>query len=342
MVQVYNQTDLSISATFASNIQAAVEIGHDSDGRILEAEWASPMVSDCYFPAQNASGSARPYPGLDDPQVLEVTLWQSLLDRDSGIPFSPKVDLSLNDTVAELLGAYNASIRGKYMPMAAIGVRCTSVSAVGIASIDGSSATFQNCQRCDSPTLYSASYNAAQGAKRLSLAIPDLLFSRFDSTGISSEWLSYFFSSVRKSQAGAKLSARRQGNILTSYLQASELKRSLIRAYSRYALTLVYNNDLGYIDASGVYEPSTSINTNATTYIQDTILVAGIVPPVIVAILLGAWALASLVLTLVYGFRRSGAASLDGLSMLRCGVPGIRLSPSHSGPRHRRHNAQVC
>lgn len=188
--------------------------------------------------------------------------------------------------------------------MAAIGVRCISVSAVGTADLDGRHATFTDFQRSDY-TQQAAGSSGLQCAERLSLGVPDLLFANaLSSSGTPTEWLGSFFFSVGKyTQSFAQQDYNFGGsqvNLQSSYLQAGELRRSLTRAYSLYALGLLYNGGVGYVSQNGSYIASSEfVNTRATAYIRDTVLVPGIVPPVVVAVLLTIWALGICILVVL-------------------------------------------
>ncbi len=310
-INIYNETN----SAFAANIQAVAEMGYDDAGQTAQEAASPPAASECYnpIPLPGPNGESMPYPGLDQPQVLEFVLWQNLTTRASVVD-PPVFDLSLPDTIPELFGAYKTydsfNITPPY-PMAAIGVRCTSVSAVGTAQLDGRRATFDDFQRSDS-TQQAPSHSGLQCAERLSLGVPNLAFANTLS-GSSSDWLSSFFSSVGKFQQDySEVDYEFGGNAVTlqsSYLQADELRRSLTRAYALYSLELMYNNGVGYVDANGSYHVQSEFtNAQAAGYTQDNILVPGIVPPVVAAILLAFWSLGSLILALLYGFRRQKTA----------------------------------
>ncbi|KKY25495.1 hypothetical protein UCRPC4_g01759 [Phaeomoniella chlamydospora] len=309
IIQVYNQTDSTVRVTFANDIQAVAEIGYDDAGQTQQEVASPPAASECYNPTPLPQDKTMPYPGLDQPQALEFVLWQNLSAHDLYVENPPTVNLTLPDTIPTLHGAYSTSVEdgiGTSTPMAAIGVRCTSVSAVGTADINGRHSTFSNFQRSDDTP---SGASGLQCAERLSLGVPHLLFSNALSSSDPTEWLSYFYNSVGKFQQGYSQAdyefTGNQINLVSSYLQATELQRSLTRAYSLYALELVYNNGVGYVDQDGNYVHNSSFtNNNATAYTRNTILLPGIVPPVVVAILLALWALGSLGLSLLYGFRR--------------------------------------
>jgi hypothetical protein len=306
-IRVFNvSSNADISAV---NIQAVAEIGYDDAGQTTKEAASAPAASECYNPIPLPRDNTMPYPGLDQPQALELVLWQNLSTSVS-LETKPAYNLSLTDTIPELLGAYNASLSysNKSNPMQAIGIRCTSVSEVGMANLDGRLATFTDFRRSDTTSRNSGS--GLQCVERLSLGVPNLVFANAVTGRDPGAWMTDFYSSVGKfQQSFTQLdygpSTGSQVNIQSSYLQAAELRRSLTRAYSLYALELMYNSGVGYVDPNGTYVLGNFTNTGATAYTADTVLVPGVIPPALVAVLLTLWAAGSLTLSLIYGFRRS-------------------------------------
>lgn len=311
-IQIYNQTNDLIRASFADNLQAVAEIGHDDAGQTEREAASPPSASECYNPIPLPPNSTIPYPGLDRPQALELALWQNLSARDLAVEDPPTVNLSLTATIPELLGAYNNSntSSGAPAPMAAVGVRCMSASEVGTADLDGRRATYASFRRSDhtaSPSSSSSSRSGLQCAGRLSLGVPSLVFREALASSDPTEWLGGFYLSVGRYQRAyaeqdyefGGLEVRLQG----SYLQADELRVSLLRAYSVYTMELAYNSGVRYVDKDGTYVVGTSLSPGAVSYLQTTVLVPGMVPPVVVSVLLTLWAGGSLVLGVLYRFR---------------------------------------
>lgn len=306
-IRVFNVSDNT--DTSAVNIQAVAELGYDNAGQTTKETLGIPAASECYNPIPLAGDNTMPYPGLDQPQALELVLWQNL-STSTPLETKPAFNLSLTDTIPDLLGAYNATraYSNESNPMQAIGIRCTSVSEVGTANLDGRLATFTNFSRSDTTSRNSGS--GSQCVERLSLGVPNLVFANVVTGRDPGAWMTDFYSSVGKfrqsfTQQDYGPFTGSQVNIQSSYLQAAELRRSLMRAYSLYALELMYNSGVGYVDPNGTYVLGNFTNTEATGYTADTVLVPGVVPPVLVAVLLTLWAAGSLTLSLTYGFRRS-------------------------------------
>jgi hypothetical protein len=315
-IEVYNQTYSGATIHFANNLQAVAEVGYNWPHRQKRQSGNAPAASECYNPISipGPKGETIPYPGIDgEPQVLEMILWQNLSAKDTSpdvVENPPTLNFTLPDTLPELLGAYKTFDERNITPptaMAAIGVRCTSSSAVGTAHLDGRRAVFSDFQRSDETPV--ASRSSMQCAERLSIGVPHLIFSSSAGNRDEAEWLSHFYASVGKfAQGHSQLGTHFIGNqvpLQSSYLQADELRRSLTRAYALYALQLVYNDGVGYVDRNGTYrEASEFVNAEAVAYARGTVLVPGIVPPVVAFVFLGLWAVGSFCLGVMYGFRR--------------------------------------
>ncbi|KAM7198816.1 hypothetical protein V8F33_004830 [Rhypophila sp. PSN 637] len=310
-IEVYNQTMSGTKVHFANNLQAVAEVGYHWPYRQRKQSGGIQAPSECYNPINIPGPGAKttPYPGMDDePQILEMILWQNLTASGVNpniVQSPPSLDFTLTDTIQELLGAYKTSDKAQ-VPMAAIGVRCTSNSAVGTAQLDGRRAMFNNFERSDDTPKAASN---TQCAERLSIGVPHLLFTTAIEKREDAEWLSYFYGSVGKfKQLYSQIDTHFMGNAVplqSSYLQAEELRRSLIRAYAVYSMQLMYNAGAGYVDSNGTYhEVSEFVNEEAVRYTQATVLVPGIVPSAVVAVFLSLWAVGSFCFGAVYGFRR--------------------------------------
>jgi hypothetical protein len=290
----------------AINVQAIAELGYEHVGQVQRESGSLPPASECYNPIPQWGNKEMPYPGLHEPHVIELAVWQNL-STPTYFETQPTFNVTLSDTIPELFGAYNATMpfSNDSNPMAAVGVRCTSVSEVGTAHIDGRTASFSSFRRSES--TYRLTSSGIQCAERLSLGVPHLLFSDITTNKDTAGWLTNFFSSVGKfPQAFSFQDFRAPGNqvtIQTSYLQAADLQRSLTRAFAFYAAQLLYNGGVGYVDRNGTYVLSNSTNEEAKAYVLDTVLVPGVIPPALVAVLLTLWAFGSLVMSVIYGFR---------------------------------------
>ena len=72
----------------------------------------------------------------------------------------------------------------------------------------------------------------------------------------------------------------------------------------------MYNSGQEY-SASGGNHGAAFVNSNVTAFEATTVLQGGVVAPIYPAVLLAIWALGSMLLGLLYGFRRSWAPTLD-------------------------------
>ncbi|KAM7198380.1 hypothetical protein V8F20_006141 [Naviculisporaceae sp. PSN 640] len=314
-IEVYNQTMSGTKVYFANNLQAVAEVGYHWPYRQKKQSGSIQAPSECYNPIGIPGPDAKtmPYPGMDDePQVLEIILWQNLTASGANANFvenPPNLDFTLTDTIPELQGAYQTFDEKKFaspFPMAAIGVRCTSNSAVGTAQLDGRRGKFSNFVRSDDTPEAASNM---QCAERLSLGVPHLIFGAARGEREDEEWLSNFYGSIGKFKQGySSKDFSSVGNSIplqSTYLQAEELRRSLTRAYALYALQLVYNDGVGYVDSNGIYhEISEFVNEDAVSYTRDTVLVPGIVPSEVAVVFLALWAIGSFCFGVLYGFRR--------------------------------------
>jgi hypothetical protein len=82
---------------------------------------------------------------------------------------------------------------------------------------------------------------------------------------------------------------------------------------------LMYNGGQGYSAPDGSHGAS-FINRNVTAFEATTVLQRGVVPPIYSAVLLAIWATGSMVLGVLYGFRRRWAPTLNGWSLFVFGV----------------------
>ncbi|KAK3294132.1 uncharacterized protein B0H64DRAFT_399768 [Chaetomium fimeti] len=315
-IEIYNQTSSGATARFANNLQAVAEVGYNWPYRQRRQTTNLPVSSECYNPISipGPESKTMPYPGMDDePQVLELILWQNLSAKNTNpniIENPPTLNFTLPDTIPELFGAYQTQADAYNItpptPMAAIGVRCTSTSAVGTAHLDGRRAAFHTFQPSNSTPVGFAS--STKCAERLSIGVPHLLFSGTARDRAETEWLSHLYASAgRFAQGYAQLGTHFIGTrvpLQSAYLQAEELRGSLTRAYGLYVMQLVYNGGVGYVDGEGRYrEASEFVNGEAVVYSRGTVLVPGIVPPVVAFVFLALWAVGSGCFGVLYLFR---------------------------------------
>jgi hypothetical protein len=280
---------------------------------------------DYYYTAlPNKTGAI---PGLETDMVSEVALWQYMYTNLSYVKDNPKYNTKLDAPIPSLEGAYTTQpdAKNKTTPMQAIGVRCVSSSSVGMALLDGRHSTFTNFVRTDTPPPLGRSVMRCAGRfdQALKLTLP---LEPYDGAGHSIEWASNFFSS---SEAAPTFYASYNDDdpydqatgatIQPSYLQASDLRKSLLRAYATYATDLIYNSGAAYSSVDGL-EIGAFTNTNVTAFSMGKVLQRGVIPMAVPGVLLVLWALGSMILGCVYGLRKRWATELDGYSMFRFGA----------------------
>ena len=279
--------------------------------------FASQNSTQCYF--NKSEDATNGYPGLEHDSILELAFWQHATSNEGLIypPLPPGFyNFGIDTSVVSLNGAY--SVPGEtddsIIPMDAIGIQCKSSSALGTAEIDGTTSTYKNFEKSDTPTVL----NFYACPPRLSLAVPQLIFLGEPET---SNWPEDFFNSAEAPPS--LLTSESDDNVVfvtvrLTLLQASELRRSLLRAYGTAAVQLMYNGGQGYSFARSGQQYRFN-NTNATAFESAQVLGRGPVPPAIPGVLLALWALGSCFLSLLYGFSRRWAETLDSYSLFQFG-----------------------
>lgn len=194
-----------------------------------------------------AGNATEAYPGLEVEEVLEFQLWQQLNTTVEGLTMVEGVELPLasdffNNSIDYPIAGVSAPANLTEANL--IGLRCTSSSAVGTAEIDGAYVTYKNFRRTDTATPEGA-FSNQKFAPRLSWAMDNVV------TGLSTtggpfeefDWYAALFSSVERTPPTfpAEFGKGLIGKLQQSYLQAEELRRSVLRAYATYALQLIYD-----------------------------------------------------------------------------------------------------
>ncbi|KAH7350288.1 hypothetical protein BKA66DRAFT_600120 [Pyrenochaeta sp. MPI-SDFR-AT-0127] len=292
-----NQTDTGMG-NWVENLHAVMEMGYQlwpNKTALEQIATDDPnsmftKTTGCYFnEAANATGD---YPGIDQEQLFEILLWQNL---------------------------QNIS-RGPYpvAPMTAIGVQCKASSSVGTADLNGVRSTYSNFKRTDTPI----EVQTLRCANRFAADVPVSMLPR-DS---GKEWLSYFFTSSAAPPPfyasyvsdDSDFDTAVGYNVQLNYLQAEQLRSSLLRSYSAYAVQLMYNGGQGFTAVDGSH--ITFLNPNITEFVPGTVLKLGVMPAVVPVALFCLWALVGSVLGILYGFRRRWSEILDGYTMFRLGA----------------------
>lgn len=226
--------------------------------------FASQNSTQCYF--NKSEDATNGYPGLEHDSILELAFWQHATSNEGLIypPLPPSFyNFGIDTSVVGLNGAY--SVPGEtddsVIPMDAIGIQCKSSSALGTAEIDGTTSTYKNFEKSDTPTVL----NFYACPPRLSLAVPQLIFLGEPETSI---WPEDFFNSA-EAPPSLLTSGSDDGVVFVTVrptlLQASELRRSLLRAYGTAAVQLMYNGGQGYSFARSGQQYRFN-NTNATAF----------------------------------------------------------------------------
>lgn len=312
-IEVHNQTLVQGNV----NYQAVAELGYSNE-TYGDSFFASQNSTKCYF--NKTEGASKGYPGLAHNSTLELAIWQIASDHEGLVypPLPPSTyNFTLDETIASLRGAYHASgDEQEFMgPMDAIGVQCRSSSAVGTAYVDGVTSIYTGFEESDTPVTQ----NYFQCAPRLALAVPELIF---QGDTVTNSWSEDFFTAADAQRS--ILAPESDDSVVfalvrPTLLQASELRRSLLRAYGTYAVQLMYDGPQGYTLRRIAGDGNNFTNDNATGYYPAPVLVRGPVPPALPGTLLIIWALISCILSFRYGFQRRWADTLDSFSLFQFG-----------------------
>ncbi|RVD85508.1 uncharacterized protein DFL_003829 [Arthrobotrys flagrans] len=250
----------------------------------------------------------KPYPGLNSTVVLEAALWQSISPIDSygHINVNPE-NFNFRDAENHIPELRNSL---RYPGQKAVGVRCEASSAIGTAIINGVDGTYKDF------TQLNATIRNGGGIKRFETGIPHMIVQtpyippnlQFPN---NVDWFSALYSSIEMSS----LTTNAFGDFLgaaPSVLQAEDLKKAILRAYKTHAIHIMYD---GLTDPTFAWKLE-----NVTIGTQAMVLARGAVSPEIVLGMLIAWALAIVILSLAYQFRRRWTETLDGYTIFRFGV----------------------
>jgi hypothetical protein len=301
-------------------------------------------TNNCYYnKRENITGR---YPGIDEERIFEIVVWQQLFNQSYG-GASPQYDFAIDHNITDLYGAYNyrdfqslsstnTSDELAPFPMTAIGVQCKSSSSVGTADIDGVHSTYSNFIHTDSPI----NVQRARCAERF--GPENLAAFTYDTQGLTesgSDWLSKLFTSsaapptfyASYTEDPESIDAGTGFMVQLKYLQAMQLRQSMLRAQASYAVQLMYDGGQSFTARDG--SQVTSVNPNVTAFVAGTVITAGKVHPVIPVVLFAVWALLSSTLCLIYGFRKRWSAILDGHSLFRLGV-GLDEAPRLAIQKH--------
>ncbi|RPA84933.1 hypothetical protein BJ508DRAFT_235786 [Ascobolus immersus RN42] len=305
----------------------------------------------------NGSQGLLDFKEYDRTNTLEVLLFQHLGDvptkhRDLMKDYKPVNGL---DGVYTLPSSPMASGRGVPMPMTAVGVRCTSSSTPGNAKIDAGTSTFTDFQKT---ATFPGTLSPDDYRVRLAFGVHPFPFGPLSvllpnpSEDVKSNAIGDIFDSIRTGWSSfSSLVLAREGatRIPFAYdstpayppFDAEKLRRSMLSLYALYARTMMYDSAVSDTSNAGML-PNQTIQTsdtrrwnisdpdaryfhafqnlNVTATVPGKILVRGLLPWQVIIAMLAAWCLFSIVLGVLYGFRRRWSDTLDAFSMFRFGA----------------------
>ncbi|GAM37848.1 hypothetical protein TCE0_033f08113 [Talaromyces pinophilus] len=277
-----------------------------------------------YTPFQNGSLVFDSRNGLDSQEVLEIIVWQGLVNGTKIQNPIPGLD---NEPLRGIPADSDDQLN---VTMQAIGIRCVSSSVTGLAEINGLASTFINFTTEFAVSNDGESFDTPYGdLLRLSFGVP-LMVGQLDSDftdeitdggvypedllpfGNSSinytifnnnlDWMSLLYEA-----ANIARSPHINPLGLSSYMalmQSTDLKTAILNAYKQYAYSLMYYK----ADAPGDLWPT----NNLTAAIPSSLIQSdGGVPPLVVVVLMMIWAVSCTALSITYGFRRRYSDTFD-------------------------------
>ncbi|KAJ3954529.1 hypothetical protein N0V92_008972 [Colletotrichum tropicale] len=180
-----------------------------------------------------------------------------------------------------------------------IGVRCRSRSMLGTAKLNAASMTFEDFAVSDPTPWNKTDSMAEEPVRRLGY---------YAQSTVRNAAVDAIFMSTN-----ARSGESRENTIrYNRFVSPDELKRSLLLAYGLESLELMYDGKYGF---EGSWEEP-SMEAAA----EGKVLWGGELTPWISVVTIGLWAFGSLVLSVVYGFRKRSSDSLNGFSFFRFGV----------------------
>ncbi|KAI2632661.1 hypothetical protein GGS26DRAFT_582303 [Hypomontagnella submonticulosa] len=303
----------SSSGRYSTNLWGYAEIGLSNSSITYDGTESSSLDQD----------------GLAKADVLEYSLWQARLQGeydDSYIGFDSTLDPTIdgmaqpiiqdpnngtfvtNRTFFKIKGndgsdQYNdkdfitPSVNERIKSLApTIGMQCRAASTLGTAALDPAQSTFHSFERTPSPP-FNASEEKTRAPRFGNIALATIL----------GQYSQIFLAT--NSPAPIPVGS---SYLYRNFVQPQMLQRSIMLAYAMDALQLMYDGMYGFDRAWR--------DDGLTSSERGKVLVTGVVPQWIPAICFAVWAVGSVVLGILYGFRRRWSDSLDGYSFLRFGV----------------------
>lgn len=313
---------------WAINFVAVAEVGLQFQRSVdVTKETSSNQTNSCYF--NNDETSTDDYPDIHQNQTFEMVLWQKLLETSVSQFYFNVYDMvynfSIDHNITGFFGAYDAQLvanlpqemyENRTTSMPAVGVQCNASSSVGSAEVNGIESSYSDFQRTDT-LIHNASDKCAprfRGNVPLfllgSIERDELASTLFQTSGAPQP----YYGTKDRPGSHEKLTFLAQ----LKYLQAEELRRSMLRGYASYAMQLMYNGGQEYTSRDG--SSLTFLNPNATAFSPGSVIKSGVMPPLVPLALFCIWALFSSALSITYGFRRRWTETLDGHTMFRMGA----------------------
>jgi hypothetical protein len=205
------------------------------------------------------------------------------------------------------------------VPMTAIGVRCNASSSVGRADINGIRSSYSNFQRTDTLIFKTMGrcpdrFNGATpwDVSRYEFPKPGWISSLFLSSGAPPPFYGSYLD--KNSPTGSYQDLRQLG-----FLQAEQLRQSMLHAYASYAVELMCSIGQSYTTRNDS-QLTSSTNLNVTEFMPGTVIKPNVMPAIVPVALFCIWALVSSTLGIMYGFRGRWTETLGGHTLFRFGA----------------------
>lgn len=276
-------------ATNIGENQASISLNDFSRRNIVEYALWQVRGAASYEEVQNFNNSVEPTM-RDVPSLL--------LRTDNGSWIINETFFGNDDFDLRTKHKVEARLNGSGIPLevaSPIGVRCSSSSILGTATVHAKTSTFDNFQALPA----SENVQTEQPVRSLGYTVAKVF---------ASEVSLKIFNSINSRAAKAYSNSVSYD----SFISSTNLQQSLLSAYALEALQMMYDGKYGF-DRSWLHE-------NLTSSREGKILSKGMVTPWISVICFGLWASICFTLSAVYGFRNRWSETLAGYDLFCFGV----------------------
>ncbi|KAK6540911.1 hypothetical protein TWF694_008295 [Orbilia ellipsospora] len=222
-------------------------------------------------------------PGIDNPTILEIALWQSFSIAYMTTMPDKVASRDVENDIPELRGLYPENLDdsnddGLWPDGKAIGCRCFAGSDLGYADIDGRSASYSNFTLVKRVGVNITDPEYTSFLKRFEIGAISVLVSSNSETLVSRSGITFdrgWYLALWRATGLIRKYTQTVSDFstyVTSPIQAEDLRETILRIYTTYALELMYDATSGPGDAVAWFNPNITIASKAK------VLHRGIVP----------------------------------------------------------------